>query len=239
MAKQTEHQKRFSIPVEKTILVLAAAFASYNFGLAGGFIEGTHFSAGGLIAGLVVNITIAVASASLGGVKGKMRTRQALAAFAAMLVLSPVLVAPAIFYSLPETFLGGGWLRASWSIGWALAADLAIVLAGAVSGKGLITLSEQGAKSATESVAGASESAKSAIGVRRSATESAKSVTESVAGALQSDGVRRTYPRTCEHCEEVIRTPQAVGAHMKKHHPELCKPRALAVELFEGSKVQS
>ncbi|MDL1909724.1 hypothetical protein FBQ81_03370 [Chloroflexi bacterium CFX6] len=230
MKKHIE-QKRKSIPVEKFILVLAATFASYNFGLAGGYIEGTHFSIGGLIAGVVVNITIAVASSRMGGLKGKTRTRQAWMALIGLMSLSPILVAPVIYYSLPDTFLGGGWLRALWSVGWALAADLAIVLAGAVSGKGLVALSDAGA---TQSNAGAMESPKVQLQVQRSAKKSAKSATDS----SDSDGLRRTYPRKCEHCEEMIRTPQSVGAHMKKHHPELCKPKALAVELFERSKVQ-
>lgn len=235
MTKKVESKIR-SIPIEKVILFLAASFAAYNFGLAGGYIEGSEFSIGGLIAGVVVNITIAVASSRYGTLKGKNRTRQATMAFIGMLVLSPVLVAPVIFYSLPGTFLGVWWLRALWSIGWALAADLAIVLAGAVSGKGLLALSEDSAlhsaTSASQSDAGATDSAKSAIAVRRTKSQSAKSATD-------SDAHRRTYPRRCEHCTETIRTPQSVGAHMKRHHPELCKPKSLAVELFEGTKVEA
>lgn len=243
MKQKAEKTKTRSIPVEKVILILAASFAAYNFGLAGGYIEGTKFSIGGLIAGIVVNITIAVASSRFGGLKGKTRTRQALAAFVGMLFLSPMLVAPVIFYSLPGTFLGVWWLRALWSIGWALAADLAIVLAGAVSGKGLLALSDEtathSAGTASQSNTGATDSAKSANGVRRTKSQSAKSAMDSDAGPTQSEPVRMQYPRKCDHCDEMIRTPQSVGAHMKKHHPELCKPKALAVELFEGSKVQS
>jgi len=232
-----KHPKRKrSIPIEKVILFLAASFAAYNFGLAGGYIEGNKFSIGGLIAGVVVNITIAVAASRFGALKGNKRTRQALVAFVGMMFISPLLVSPVIFYSLPETFLGVWWLRGLWSIGWPLVADLAIVLAGAVSGKGLIALSgesaTQSATSASQSNAGATDSAKSANAVRRTKLQSAKSATD-------SDALRRTYPRKCEHCTEVIRTPQSVGAHMKSHHPDLCKPKALAVELFEGSKVQA
>lgn len=201
------------ITIEKVILFLAASFAAYNFGLAGGFIEGTHFSFGGLVAGVVVNVSIAVASSRFGSLKGVNRTRQAGVAFWGMMMLSPVLVAPAVFYSLPETFLGGGWLRGLWSVGWALAADLAIVLAGAVSGKGLIALSEESTSTVTAS----------ASKVRKNAKQEAQSV-----------AVKTKYPHKCEHCEEMIRTPQSVGAHMKKHHPELCKPKALAVGLFEN-----
>jgi hypothetical protein len=206
------------ITVEKVILFLAAGFAAYNFSLAGGYIEGTHWSIGGLVAGLIVNVSLAIAASRYSSIKGEKRTHQARIAFLAMMAISPVLVSPVVFYSLPETFLGVWWLRALWAIAWPLVADLAIVLAGAVSGRGLVALSEQSARSARK--------------VQSSATRSAKSASDSVA-------LRRTYPRKCEHCTEIIRTSHAVGAHMKKHHPELCKPKPLAVELFEGRKVQS
>jgi len=211
------------ITIEKGILILAASFAAYNFSLAGGFIEhGAGFSIGGLTAGIVVNVSLAIAASRYGSLNGAKRTKQALAAFLIMLVLSPMIIAPVIYYSLPETFLGVWWMRAAYAMAWPLIADLAIVLAGAVSGKGLIQLSDTStalsAKSATKSDAGATDSAKSARKVRWSATE--------------SDRVRRTYPRKCENCDAQIQSPNAVGAHMKKHHPELCKPKVLAEVLF-------
>ena len=86
-----------------------------------------------------------------------------------------------------------------------------------------------------KSVAGATQSAKVQLQVRASATHSANSATDSIAPA-------RTYPRQCEHCTDkvlgLIRTPQSVGAHMKKHHPELCKPsKSLAVAQFTNALV--
>lgn len=221
------------LTVEKVILFLAACFAAYNFGLAGGFIEGTHFSIGGLVAGLVVNVTIAVASSSLGGVKGKTRMKQALAAFAAMLLLSPMLVAPAIFYSLPETFLGGGILRALWSIGWALAADLAIVLAGAVSGKGLIALGEH---SAAQSGAGAEGSAPSAGAVRTHKKGSADAVRQECA-ALSAQ-----YACTAAQCgwspsvdalvegARAGKNPKSAASSAKAGHVKNKHPKPIAID---------
>ena len=202
------------ITVEKVILFLAASFAAYNFGLAGGYIEKTKFSIGGLVAGVVVNVSLAIAASRYGSLKGDKRTRQATLAFVTMMVFSPVLVSPVVYYSLPGTFLSVP-LRWAWAITWPMLADLAIVLAGAVSGKGLIALSE----------ASATQSAKSASGVRRSATDSAKSATESV-------GVRAIYPRKCDYCDAQIGSANAVGAHMKRHHPELCKSKPLVVGMF-------
>ena len=222
------------ITVEKVILFLAASFAAYNFGLAGGYIEGTKFSVGGLIAGVVVNVSLAIASSRYGSLKGDKRTKQAQIAFIVMMVFSPVLVSPVVFYSLPASFLSVP-LRWTWAIAWPMVADLAIVLAGAVSGKGLIALSET---SASQSNAGATDSPKSTNAVRRSAKQSAKVQLQSAKSATESDAVQRIYPRKCEHCDESIRSPQAVGAHMKKHHPEMCKPKALAVTLFEGKPAE-
>ncbi len=236
MTKKQERKPHKPITVEKVILFGAACFAAYNMGLAGGYIEHKSFSIGGVIAGLVVNITLAIAASRFGALNGKKRTKQALIAFVGMMFISPLLVSPVIFYSLPDTFLGVWWLRVAWSIAWPLVADLAIVLAGAVSGKGLIALSEEGAtqsaSSASQSNAGATDSPKSANAVRRTKSQSAKS-------APDSDAVQRIYPRKCDYCTEIIRAPQSVGGHMKKHHPELCKPKPLAVTLFEGEKVQS
>lgn len=161
------------ITVEKVILFLAAGFAAYNFGLAGGYIEGQKFSIGGLIAGVVVNVSLAIAASRYGSLNGAKRTRQAAAAFYGMLAISPVLVSPVVFYSLPESFLGFWPLRALWAIAWPLVADLAIVLAGAVSGKGLIALSEP---SAAQSAASAEGGAPSADAVRRGVRRSADAV---------------------------------------------------------------
>ena len=182
------------ITVEKVILFLAASFAAYNFGLAGGYIERTQFSAGGLVAGVVVNVSLAIAASRYGSLKGDKRTKQAQVAFVTMMVFSPVLVSPVVFYSLPETFLTIP-LRWAWALAWPMVADLAIVLAGAVSGKGLIALSEPSATHSPKSaIAGATHSAKVQL-------QSAKSATES--GAVQ-----RTYPMQCSHCKP---KPLAVG----------------------------
>ena len=217
-AVQVKQKAKKVVPIEKVILLLAASFAAYNFGLAGGYIEGTKFSPGGLIAGIVVNISIAIA-ASRFGTLGAKRTRQASYALMGMLFLSPLLVSPVIFYHLPETFLGIWPLRAAWAVGWPLVADLAIVLSGAVSGKGLIALSDAGATKSKPAAKGAAKTASNK-------SQSAKTATESSA-------LKRTYPRKCEHCTEMLRTANSVGAHMKKHHPELCKPKkSLAEALF-------
>jgi hypothetical protein len=129
-----------NITVPRILLILAASYAAYNFGLAGGILEDKPFSVGGLILGIVVNVSIAIAAGSYGSIKGDKRASQAKISFIALIFISAFLIAPAIYYLLPRTFLPNDWLRAFWSLGWALAGDGALVLAGAVAGKSLITL---------------------------------------------------------------------------------------------------
>jgi hypothetical protein len=229
-----QKSKKFHLPVEKVILALAAGFAAYNFGLAGGYIEGTHFSAGGLIAGVVVNITIAVASSRMGGLKGKTRTRQAWTALIGLMSLSPVLVAPVIYYSLPETFLGGGILRASWAIGWALAADLAIVLAGAaVSGKGLIALSDAGT---AQSDAGAQESAPTAVAVPAHKKRSADAVREKCAALSAQYACKEAQCGWSPSVDALVegaragKNPKNAAASAKAGHVKNQHPKPIAID---------
>jgi hypothetical protein len=232
--------KNNPITIEKVILFLAAGFASYNFGLVGGYIEGTHFSAGGLAAGVVVNVSLAIASSRYGSLKGDKRTRQAHAAFLSMLVLSPILVSPVIFYSLPDTFLGAWWARALWSVAYPLVADLAIVLAGAVSGKGLIALSEP---SAAQSAVSAQGSALSASAVRTHKKGSADAVrVECAALSAQyacteaqcgwSPSVDALIARAGAGKSAKSSAASAMAGHKKNKHPK----KALADVLFEGAK---
>lgn len=142
------------ISIEKVILFLAAGFAAYNFGLAGKFIEHSSFSFGGMIVGIVVSVSLAVAASRYGSLHGKNRTRQATAALIGLLVLSPIVVSPVIYYSLPMNFLNEP-LRVVWSVVWVLIADIAIVAAGAASDKGLINLTDAPAEDEGAQTAGA------------------------------------------------------------------------------------
>lgn len=79
--------------------------------------------------------------------------------------------------------------------------------------------------------------------LRRTAKESKQTATESPVVQLQSveppahsNALASKYPRKCDYCNEQINSSNAVGGHMKKHHPELCKKTekkpALAEALF-------
>lgn len=78
------------------------------------------------------------------------------------------------------------------------------------------------------------KSAATTAQVRRTAIKPAASPSQSVAQVQAVPATATRYPRKCEHCDAQIKAPQSVGAHMKKHHPELCKPKVLAENLFEN-----
>lgn len=231
--------KRFTF--EKLILFLAASFAAYNFGLAGGYIEGRggQISIGGLIAGAVVNLTLAVAASRYGSLTGRNRTRQATIAFLAMLMIAPLIVSPAIYYSLPVTFLAHPLLRAFWSVGWASGPDLAIVLAGAVSGKGLVHLGEP------QPTVRPAQSAPSAAAVRRQAS-AVREQEAARASALRSQAAELVAQYACTQCDwkpsaealiaaaEAGRNPKIAAAsakagHVKNNHVRIPVDPALLI----------
>ncbi len=211
------------------LLYGAAAFQATQFARAFHAIDMTsrYSDVGGVIAGIVVNVSLAYSANRLPRVRAKKAQRFSYAAFIALLVLTPLLLAPINYKTMGSLWSEVPGVKLLLAVISASLVDIAISLV-AFSDRALLS------ESASQSERSATESPKSPSGVRRSAKKSAKSATDS---ATQSVEVRRTYPRKCDHCEMEIVSPNAVGGHMKKHHPDLCKAKPLAVKLFEGEKV--
>lgn len=195
------------------LLYLAAAFQAIQFGLAGSIYFGlTGWFIGGL-GGIVVNFSIAKSASRINDI-AKARKPLAWTGFIALMVLSPIAVAPAGYLqmSVITTF----WLRVAASIVWAIIPDAAILLTGAITGKSLVKDTDETPKpkrtkadSAPQSVASAKESA-------QGATTPSK------------------YPRRCEFCAAdvpdsiaVMKNSNAVGGHMKSNHPDKCKKKSV------------
>lgn len=207
-----------AIDAGKALLYGAATFQAYQFGRALNIYDPDgaaifHINIGGVVLGALVNLTVALSATQIPVLRAKGRKHWGTAAFIALMALSPALVAPAftiVFKEIVPT--GAGWL----AVGIALAPDLAIALGGFISGNALISLS------ATDSNRSASDKSESANGVRRSASDSGRSASDKSESASG-------YPRKCEHCDALLKAPQSVGGHMKKHHPELCARVAYSV----------
>jgi len=129
-----------SFTLSQFLIVSAALFAAYNFGLAGGYLEGRDFSFGGLLLGITVNLVVAAAASKFGSVTGKNRRKQATTGIVLLMSISPILLSSVFFEMLGDDFYEP-LFRWVWSIAWASAPDLAIFLAGASNGtKGIISL---------------------------------------------------------------------------------------------------
>lgn len=227
MSDKKVEGRRSKVSLGTVLLYLAAAFQSTQYARAFHVIDpdSRWSEASGILAGVVVNVSLAYAASRLPKLRAKKSKQFSYAAFVTLLVLTPLFIAP-INYKTMGTL---------WNEAWLLKATLALVSASLVDIAIVLVAFADGAlmpESATQSEESATESAKGASGVRRSAKKSAKETSQSVA-------VRRTYPYKCEHCDAQIASPNAVGAHMKKYHAEFCKPKVLAENLFENVKVQS
>lgn len=240
----------------------AAAFQAYHMGRAFHVYDpsGWHFMGvnfGGLILGAILNVIVARTATQLPAIsatfatlkellpkaskksdkKGEQARSRALKkmtlamkqnaysqlGFYILLSFSALMVAPALYIlwtkTLPFSPLFIGLMAA---VG-AVAPDVAITVGGFAGGDAPAWTS---AKSATDSAP-------------KSDARPKKSVAPARTSATDSNG----YPRRCEHCASdspngLLKSPNSIGGHMKKHHPDLCKPKVLAEQLFNAEVKQ-
>jgi len=167
----------------------------------GGFL---YFSWVGIIVvgsmGALISFSTAFAASHIDTV-AKGRKLSSWVAMVCIMLLSPVIIGTSLYYSL-EVIQHDVW-RGIVSGVWGILPDGATALAGFIAGKGMIQSDTPTKK-------------------KRTPKQSAAQVQASV-------GRPTNWPKKCEHCDEVLKAPQAVGGHMKKHHPELCVKKAYDV----------
>jgi hypothetical protein len=146
--------------------------------------------------------------------------------FYVLLAFSAMMVAPALYILWTESLpFSASFIKVMAAIG-AIAPDVAITVGGFAASDAPARTS---ARTATDSPTKSDARPKKSVAP---ATDSANSATD-------SNALRRTYPRRCEHCATdspvgLLKSSNSVGGHMKKHHPELCKPKVLAEQLFNA-----
>lgn len=156
-------------------------------------------------------------------VRGKEETKTALnirfwsAAISGLgiLAMSAFLLPPYIRMMLPEALRAQIGNVTAWSVMSVLVGDLIIVAIAATDSK-----SAGFTRTPTESKPTAANTAKGATDAKRTPKKSAAPASK--------------WPQRCKHCDEMLAAPNAVGGHMKKHHPDKCKQKPLAVGLFES-----
>jgi len=129
-------KKTFDI---KHLPYLAALFQAVQFAHAGSIYFGPFGWVIGGFGGILANLAIASAASRISDIS---TTRKPLAFSlgAALLLLSPLAIAPAAYISASAVTLQ--WARLMVSIVWALIPDLSIALTGAIVGKTLISSGE-------------------------------------------------------------------------------------------------
>ena len=155
----------------------------------------------GGVLGLSITLSVANAASRLDGI-AKARKPMAYAGLVMLLLLSPLAVAPAAYLSFD---IPVEWVLIMASVVWAIAPDACMVLSGAIAGKSLVQADDK----------------PKSTGVTETPPKSARTKRKSVAG----------WPRKCEYCGASIASPNGVGGHMKKHHPEMCQRRVIPVDL--------
>lgn len=180
----------------KILINGAAAFQAYQFGRALNVYDphGWNFygvNLGGLILGAIINVIVALAATRLPSLRGKTRIWSAWTGFIILLLLSPSLIAPAMYILLSNLSIEWRWI-VFLSIGLSSAPDLAIALGGLIAGKSLVHLlsDEEQPKSKSLSEGSSSLSGRSAKEAARSAKGSKALVL--VACRYQGAGCQRT-----------------------------------------------
>jgi hypothetical protein len=202
----------------KALINGAATFQAYQFGRALHIYDpsGWHISGvnvGGLVLGVIVNVVVALAATRLPSLKGKSRVWSAWVGFGILILLSPSLVAPAMYLLIKDLAMAPGFLIFL-SIGLAAAPDIAIALGGFIAGKSLVNLLSDDEQTQSKPL---SETSKPAKG--RSANKSDRS----------KPGAKSLANVPCRHAGagcEMVGTQNAMNAHAPhcKFKPTISMP---------------
>jgi hypothetical protein len=185
----------------------------------------------GLALGLAIEAGIAYAAATYPGMRGKKELQMTQGALACLLAIAPLVLTPVRLYSMDAGLKASMWPVIAGGVVFlfSVAPSIVTIMVAVVNRDAILSKSASGqSEGAAGAVAGATESAGSAKSARRT-----KGATGAVAVSAKSEESASGWPRKCEHCETPIGSPNAKGAHMKKHHPELCIRKAIPVEAMK------
>ena len=121
------------------LVLLAALMQSGAFALAGSIYFGWFGWVLGAMAGIVVNLSLALAASRVADIAGK-RKPMAYTSLVALMLLSPIAVAPAEYALLTTHVSLANELCVVLSLVWSTLPDWAILAAGGVVGKALVTV---------------------------------------------------------------------------------------------------
>jgi hypothetical protein len=196
----------------------------------------TLFVVAGLALGLAIEIGIAYAAAMYPGMRGKKELQLTQGALACLLAIAPLVLTPVRLYSMDAGLKASMWPVIAGGVVFlfSVAPSIVTIMVAVVNRDAILSKSAVAqSEGAAGAVAGATEGAGSAKSASAAGRKSAKGAAGAVAVGAKSEASANGWPRKCEHCEDMIGSPNAKGAHMKKHHPELCIRKAIPVEAMK------
>jgi hypothetical protein len=190
----------------------------------------------GLALGLAIEAGIAYAAATYPGMRGKKELQLTQGALACLLAIAPLVLTPVRLYSMDAGLKASMWPVIAGGVVFlfSMAPSIVTIMVAVVNRDAILSKSAVGqSEGATGAVAGATHGTGSAKSASGKSAKRVKSAAGAVAVSAKSEASANGWPRKCEHCEDMIGSPNAKGAHMKKHHPELCIRKAIPVEAMK------
>lgn len=190
----------------------------------------------GLALGLAIEAGIAYAAATYPGMRGKKELQLTQGALACLLAIAPLVLTPVRLYSMDAGLKASMWPVIAGGVVFlfSVAPSIVTIMVAVVNRDAILSKSAVGqSEGAANAVAAATDGSGSAKSASASGRKSAKGAAGAVAVGAKSEASANGWPRKCEHCEDMIGSPNAKGAHMKKHHPELCIRKAIPVEAMK------
>jgi hypothetical protein len=190
----------------------------------------------GLALGLAIETGIAYAAAMYPGMRGKKEIQLTQTALVSLLAIAPLVLTPVRLYSMDAGLKASMW---PWVAGgvvflFSVAPSIVTIMVAVVNREAFLVKEVQSASGKSESGTSAvADAQNSATGASGKGAKRSKSAAGAVAVVEKSAQSASGWPRKCDHCDGMIGSPNAKGAHMKKHHPELCIRKAIPVEVMK------
>ena len=194
------------------------------------------FVLAGLALGLAIEAGIAYAAAMYPGMHGKKEIQLTQGALVSLLAIAPLVLTPVRLYSMDAGLKASMWPGVAFGVVFlfSMAPSIVTIMVAVVNRDAFLVKEPKSAVAQSEGAAGAvavsTVGAKGAKSASAGSARSAKSAAGAVAVGAKSEPGAVGWPRKCQHCEGTIGSPNAKGAHMKKHHPELCIRKAIPME---------
>lgn len=219
--------KKPKLSLGTILLYLAAAFQATQFARAFHALDATSAwaQAGGLLAGVVVNVGLAYSASRLPRIRSPKARRFAYSAFIILIVMTPIFLAPINFITMGTLWSNVVWLKWTLAIIGASAVDVTISLVAFADGSLMPSLSDA---QRVASDAGSDVQRRSAIKIAKTSVAGTKiyrcECGQTFANRFEYSG----HARTCATRKEIKAGSNLIPVQMPASMVRSAKPQAKA-----------